>query len=359
MGVRWPFLLIAFALTACQPQASARVTPSPLPASPPGDLIYVQDPNGPRMLELDWSGKLRGTISAQGLSSPSPDGSRFIRATDHTSVEDSRGLVLGTLDADLTSYGLSSWADDDRHICGIVFPSEMGPETGTGSLWIAAPGEKSRTVGPVGQSGSNPSVAACSIKNHKAIVAGGLFPHWPPETTRYLISTGIEVMNLATGAVEYQHQYPLGYLAGQGIPGVAPDWVLVSASPDGHYVAESGVFNGTTAIRELPSGKIVESLHGSVRGFSWDGSRVVVSRWNGGSDFEAELVRWADQKVIWHRSAFAQSMLARPDSADVLIGISGAEGGAPELVVVNGAGTATTIVRDALVTWPCPCPAGP
>src|SRR5207244_2306191 len=164
-------------------------------------------------------------------------------------------------------------------------------------------------------------------------------------------------MNLATGAVEYQHQYPLGYLAGQGTPGVAPDWVLVSASPDGHYVAESGVFNGTTAIRELPSGRIVASLHGSVHGFSWDGSRLVVSRWNGGSDYEAELLRWADQKVIWHRAGMAQSMLARPDSADVLIGIGGAEGGAPELVVVNGSGAATTIARDALARWPWHCPA--
>jgi len=310
------------------------------------------------MLELDWSGRVRGTVPAQGLTSPSPDGSRFIRATDQATVEDSRGRPLGTLDAGLTEYGLSVWADDDRHICGIAFPAGTGPDSGAGSLWIAAPGEKSRIVGPVGKSGSNVAVAACSIKNNRAIVAGGLFPHWPPETTRYLISTGIEVMNLATGAVEYQHQYPLGYLAGQGIPGVAPDWVLVSASPDGHYVAESGVFNGTTAIRELPSGKIVGSLHGSVRGFSWDGSRVVVSRWNGGTDYETELVRWADQKLIWHRSALAQSMLARPDSADVLIGINRADGGAPELVVVNDAGTASTIARDALVTWPCPCPAG-
>ena len=356
--MRPPVLLIALTLTACQPQPSAQLTPPSLPTQA-ADLIYVQDPNGPRMLELDWSGKVRGSVSAQGLSSPSPDGSKFIRATDHTSVEDSRGHELGTLEGDLISYGLSSWADDGRHICGIVFPSGNGPDTGTGSLWIGAPGEKNRIVGPIGKSGSAAAVAACSIKNNRAIVVGGLFPHWPPQATRYLISTDIEVVNLTAGTIEYQHQYPLGYLAGQGIPGVAPDWVLVSASPDGHYVAESGVFNGTTAIRELPSGRIVASLHGSVHGFSWDGSRLVVSRWNGGSDYEAELLRWADQKVIWHRAGLAQSMLARPDSADVLIGIGGAEGGAPELVVVNGAGAATTIARDALVTWPCPCPAGP
>src|SRR5205823_1518107 len=97
--------------------------------------------------------------------------------------------------------------------------------------------------GPAGQ--IRVECRRCSVLHQEqpGIVAGGRFPHWPPETTRYLISTGIEVVNLATGAIEYQRQYPLGYLAGQGIPGVAPDWVLVSASPDGHYVAESGVFN--------------------------------------------------------------------------------------------------------------------
>jgi len=52
-------------------------------------------------------------------------------------------------------------------------------------------------------------------------------------------------------------------------------------------------------------------------------------------------------------------MLAKPDSSDVMIGVSGVAGDAPELVVVNGAGAATTIARDAPVTWPCPCPAGP
>jgi hypothetical protein len=167
------------------------------------------------------------------------------------------------------------------------------------------------------------------------------------------------VVKISTGTIEYVHQYPLGYLAGQGAPEVAPDWVLAAASPDGRYAAESGVFNGTVAIRDLSSGKVVSTLHGSARGFSWDGSRIVLSLWKGGSAYEAQLVRWADGKIVWHRSALAQSMLAKPDSIDVMIGVSGAAGGAPELVVIDNAGAAKTIARDALLTWPCPCPAGP
>ena len=351
--------MIAFVLTACEPQASAHVTPSPSPAGLPGNLIYVQDPSGPRMLEMDWSGKVHGSVPVLGFSGPSPDGSRFLRATAKVSVEDWQGHSLGGLDLDPNMYGLATWADDGRHVCGIVVASGNGPDAGKSSLWIGAPGEPGRIVAAVGKPDSQAAVAACSLKNDRAIVAGGRFPHWPPGTTRYLITDEIQVVKLSTGTIEYEHQYPLGYLAGQGVPGGAPDWVLVAASPDARYVAESGVFNGTTAIREMASGKVVSTIHGSVRGFSSDGSRIVVSLWNGGSDYQAELIQWADQQVVWRRAALAQSMLAKPDSTDVMIGVSGPAGGAPELVVIDSTGRPTTIARDANVTWPCPCPAGP
>ena len=311
------------------------------------------------MLEMDWSGNVHGSVPTLGFTSPSPDGSRFLRATTAISAEDWLGHPIGALDVDPNVYGLAMWADDGRHLCAVGAPAGSGPDAGKGLLWIGAPGEKGRIVGAVGKAGSQPAVAACSLKNDRAVVASGLFPHWPPGTTRYLITDEIQIVKLSTGSIEYQHQYPLGYLAGQGDPGAAPDWVVVAASPDAHYVAESGVFNGTTAIREMPSGNVVSSLHGSVRGFSWDSSRIVVSLWNGGSDYEAELIRWADDQVLWRRAALAALMLAKPDSGDVMIGLTGAAGGAPELVVVNGAGAATTIARDAPVTWPCPCPGGP
>jgi len=73
------------------------------------------------MLEIDWSGKVRGSVFAQGFSGPSPDGSRFLRTTDHVTVEDWRGHWLGPLAVDPTFYGLPTWADDSQHVCGISF----------------------------------------------------------------------------------------------------------------------------------------------------------------------------------------------------------------------------------------------
>jgi hypothetical protein len=341
-------LLIAVALAACQPQASAKVTPSSSPAAPPGDLIYVQDPSVPQMLEMDWFGKVRGSVSARGFSTPSPDGSRFLRTTDHIVVEDWRDHALGALDADANSYGLGTWADDGQHFCGITFPPNSAPDAGMGSLWITVPGEKSRAVGPVGKPGSDPAVAACSIKNNRAIVAGGLEPHWPPGATRYLITGEIQVVNLSTGAIEYEHQYPLGNLGGQLETGTRGDWVLVAASPDARYLAESGVFNGKTTIREVPSGKPVATLPASVRGFSWDGSRVAASV-NVGGTTEAQVISWADQRIVWHGSGVAQSTVARPDSADLLIGRAGAAGDWYDLVVVGADGTWMEVVRNGFV----------
>ncbi len=311
------------------------------------------------MLEMDWSGKVRGSVSARGFSSPSPDGSRFLRTVDGISAEDWQGHAVGRLDLDPNVYGLAVWADDGRHICGVVTRSGSGPDAGKGFLWIGAPGETGRIIAAVGKPGSQPGVAACSLKNDRDIVASGLFPHWPPGATRHLITAEVQVVKLSTATIEYEHQYPLGNLGGQRGTGMPGDWVLVAASPDGRYLAESGVFNGKTTIREIPSGKPVATLLGSVRGFSWDGLRVVVSLWNGTSDYGAEVISWADQKTIWHRPVVAQSMLARPNSTDAMIGVSGPAGGAPELVVIDAAGASTTILREGIITWPCPCPAGP
>ena len=350
--MRRPILLIALTLAACEPQALAHVTPPASPTtkstSPPADLIYVQDPSGPHMLEMDWSGKVHSSVSAQGFSTPSADGSKYFRSTERIIVEDWRGHSLGALDADPNSYGLGTWADDDQHFCGISFPPNRGPDTGTGVLWIAAPGEKSRTVGPVGILGSNPTVTACSMKNNRAIVASGLEPHWPPGATRYLITGVIQVVNLSTGAIEYEHHYPLGNLGGQLETGTRGDWVLVAASRDGRYLAESGVFNGKTTIREVPTGKALATLLGSVPGFSWDGSRVAASV-NVGGTTEAQVISWADQRIVWHGSGVAQSAVARPNSADLLIGRAGAAGDWYDLVVVGADGTSVEVVRNGFV----------
>ena len=319
------------------------------------DLVYVQDNSASRLLEMDWTGKFRGSVSGE-ITMPSADGSRFLRTGDRLEAQDWQGHSLGQFGANLLAYGLALWADDGQQLCAVMISPTGGPTAGGGTLWIGKPGETGRVVGHVGSNGPGPGIAACSVKNNRAVVAGGDFPHWPPMATRHLITTDIQVVDLATGAVLSQHDYPVGELAGQG---GTPDWILASVSPDAHYVAESGVFNGSTTIRDLVTGKPVAQIHGSASGFSWDGSRVVVNVSGSASGYEAEVVSWVDQRIIWHGAGNVQGIVARPHSTDVMLSLADPAGGLSDLIVVDGAGTATTIARNVTMVSPCPCPAGP
>ena len=349
--MRRSWILLGLALAACQSQSHAPTgsTPSPTARS---NVIYVAD-NG-QMTELDWSGNRVGSVSALGFSSPSPDGSRFLRSSpagDRLASEDSLGRSLGPLDLNPNVYGLAAWADDGKHICGIVFPTNRGSDSGSGSLWIGAPGEHGRVVAPVGGPGSSPAVASCSIEAGRAVVVWGDFPHWPPQAERHLITTRIKVIDLASGASLYEHTYT----AGEANPNLRPDWILDTVSPDGRYVAETGVFaNSSSSIRDLASAKVVATLPGAVVGFDSQGSRVVM---NNGPLSQVQLLSWKNGVVTWHRPGLAQQVLARPGSDDLLLSITSAAG-AGEIVSITEAGT-NVIAGDAAIQWPCPCRPGP
>jgi hypothetical protein len=122
-------------------------------------------------------------------------------------------------------------------------------------------------------------------------------------------------------------------------------------------VAENGLFSGTTTIREVPTGKQSATMHGSVVGFNWDGSRVVLDIGNRESA-EARVVTWSDQKVLWHGPGIAQSMLARPNSKDIMLGVHSTFGDDTDIIAVDGEGTGHVVSRNLSVNWPCPCPIG-
>lgn len=204
----------------------------------------------------------------------------------------------------------------------------------------------------MGKAGSDPGIAACSMNKDQAIVVGGLKAHWPPGATSYLITAEVQVVKLSTGVIEYERSYPLGNLGGQRGSGSRGDWVLVSASADGHYLAENALFSATTTIREIPGGTQVASVPGSVLGFSWDGTRVVVRV----SSSEARLIAWADQRVLWHTPAVSQWVLARPNSSDLMVGVVNPGGGLNDLILVTGDGASTVLAHNAMVHVPCPCP---
>jgi hypothetical protein len=348
--------MLAISLAACQAQSApgppASSTGSPAPYA---DRIYVQEGSGQRMLELDWSGKIVGSVAAVGFGTASPDGSKFIRSGDHPSIEDWRGHSLGSLDSQLVTYGFPTWAEDNLHLCGIAFPASVGSDAGQGSLWVLTPGNKAHIIGPVGMAGSQPAVQACSISNNTVVVAAGASPHWPPGATRYLITTEVAAFNLSTGAVEYQRVYPQGNMGGQldATPDKHADWVLVTPSSDGRYLAESGVFSHMTTIREIASDKPVATFPGSVTGFSSDDSRVVVEMTAADVPAEVRVMTWQDQRIIWHYPVTSAGVMARPNSSDLLIETPRPNGNS-DLFAVTKTG-AVTIAANVLPPSVCPC----
>lgn len=349
-------VLLAISLAACQAQAAPRPAASSTEnRAPYADRIYVHDASGQRMLELDWSGRVIGSVAAAGFGTPSPDGSKFIRSGDHPSIEDWRGHSVGSLDSQLITYGFPTWAEDSLHLCGIAFPASVGSDAGQGSLWILTPGSKARIIGPVGMAGSQPAVQACSISNNTVVVAAGASPHWPAGATRYLITTEVAAFNLSTGAVEYHRVYPQGNMGGQldPTPDKHADWVLVTPSSDGRYLAESGVFSHLTTIRDIASDKPVATFPGSVTGFSSDDSRVVVDNTAADAPNEVRVMTWQDQRTIWHYPVSAAGVLARSNSGDLLIETPRPNGNS-DLFAVTKAG-AVTIAANVLPQSVCPC----
>ena len=164
-------------------------------------------------------------------------------------------------------------------------------------------------------------------------------------------------MNLSTGAIEFERDYPLGNLGAGGTIAAQANWVLVAASPDARYVAENGLVSGSSAIREVPTGKQAATLQGFVLGFNSDGSHVVLNVGKGESA-EAQVAKWSDLKVLWHGPGIAQSMLALPNSSDIMIGVHGTIGDDTDIIAVDGGGRSHVVSRNLSVTWPCPCPIG-
>jgi hypothetical protein len=310
--------LFAIALSACQSAAAVR----PSPSSAYVDRFYVHDPTGDRLLEFDWSGKKVGSVMANGFSTPSADGSRFLRNGDQPAIDDWTGRRIAAFDWSLSAYGPPMWSDNGD-LCGVsVQPSGTSQKA---SLWVKPAGKAIRTIATLDAQGGVPAIQACSISSNQAVLATGAEPHWPPGATRYLITTEVDVVNLATGATVFHHVYPQGNMGGQLETGPHGDWVLVTPSPDARYLAETGIFDGKTSIRDTASGKILASSSGTARGFSSDGSRIVINARNGAFD-EIQVITWSDQKVLWRGPGQAAGVVPRPGTSDLLIAMTNSNG---------------------------------
>lgn len=296
-----------------------------------------------RLVALDWTGRLVGTIYQTPALGQAPDGSILI-GPEGVYVDRS-GQVIARIspyrDAPVV-------ADDSRNVCALR-DADGRPGAGVGQrLWISAGpiGGPLRQRGSVGLVGINaqPMLMACSLSSDRAVVAD-------MGTNG---TTGVRVVVLSTGRLIYQRAY-------QGGP------IGAVTSHEARYVAEiaptydsaNRPTGGVTLIRRSADGSIVARLADRrVVSFSWDGLRVVTAPFPGGIGLnEIQVVEWRDGKILWRlpgppgtdgNEAFVA--LAQPTGPAVVVGVGEPQssGLVDGLWLVQPDGTATSIVSGAV-----------
>ncbi len=340
-------LAVAIIATLLVARENQRVVPGNKQPTP-ADLIWMQNGNTPTDYKvIDWSGKSVNTLSMAGgdLVTPAFDGQTAMLGGSR--VIGWRGNELGSLNVPDTDLLDAAWADDNRHVCVIAQPPGNGPDQGLGTLWLAQPGSPARLVHRVGQVGSAPAVLACSVASNRAVIAGELNAHIPdPGGTTHLITLLVQVIDLTTGAVLYEHPY--GETASVA--------VFVVASPDGRYLAENRIsdpISGGSVVKEITTGRMVTTFpHASVVGFSWDGGRVNLHFGDGTTD-ETRVVDLVSGSTVWTHPG-PVTIGFRPRSSDFVAELDDPAGGY-DLLLVPQVGPATVIARQVNVSSWCGC----
>jgi hypothetical protein len=307
------------------------------PSSPPAGVPVIwysstspwQGPSqtgGYRLVAIDWSGKVVGTMYSNQPVHQAPDGS-LLTGQDSV-VMDASGRVLGRQPL---SYGNIVWAQDSRHYCMVV----DGGSAQAPSQWleIGVPGMQPSRVAALGSSlgkwGFSP--LACSVSGDRALIAD-------MGTQGYL---SLRVLALSTGRLIYRHDY------------TDSQAVSLVGSPDGRYYAE-GSTNGATGtlIRRVGDGAILGRLGPDrVVAFSADGSRVITAPALTSTAREVRLVDWRLAKTVWHdplSGNLAIYSLQRPGGSDFAVGIGRPSGfgDVDGIWLVHSDGSASKLVDE-------------
>lgn len=292
------------------PNSSQPGGPNPLNVDAATPLILYYDMSSSGLIDgMTWDGQV-GEVTSMPTdertppTSSNPAGTFFYASPN---IFDRSGRTVATLTGDGSDLP-GTWADDEHHYCQIapIHGASTSTVTGTfavtGELQLTTPGGKPRDVAPIGTqdpSANSFTVVACSVLADDAVIVqtsrSSLNPYGRAPSQYW-------VVQLSSGHLLWTRDLR----AAGGI-------VNVVASRDGRLVAEVRS-NGTTTIYSTsfdtsgaavsPNGVAVGQVTGKVRGFSWDGTLVIVGP-NPALDpaqqpaERASLISWSTGTVIW------------------------------------------------------------
>jgi hypothetical protein len=290
-----------------------------------------------RLVAIDWSGSMVGTMYQTPATQQSPDGS--ILTNRDNLYFDRTGAPRRT--ASTPAYYGSMLADDNHNLC------EIGPNGTTSNeqwVFIGRLDGPSRPIAPVGTIGARSGIGllACSVLNDRVVAA---------EVGMTGISS-LRVLTPSTGHLLYQRTY-------SGSP------TFVISSHDGKYLAEQTtsydtqgvVQSGMTLIRRTSDGQVVARIDKQrVVRFSWDDVRVVTAPlYVGGITRDVDVIEWQSGKILWRsagdpaqdggRPVYAFAQPNGPGLA-IAIGTQPKSGDVDQLFLVGADGQATQVVSE-------------
>ncbi|MEO6795947.1 MAG: Ig-like domain-containing protein [Candidatus Dormibacter sp.] len=315
------------------------------PGAPPAGVPVVwystsspwQSPssNPTRLVALDWTGAMVGTLYANAFGRQNPEGS-WLSMFDGTGALDRQGhLVPERL------FGGAVWSDAGNRYCNIGFDPARNNATSPQWLETGAIGGSVRRVATLGttQGGQGGfTILSCSTLSDRAVVGD-------QTQAGYL---DVRVMALSTGRILYSHAY-------------ANNPQMLVGSRDGRYLAESTNGSGpaATVIHRLSDGTIVARFSDQrVVAFSWDGSLVITApSWGEQVPGEIQLVDWRTGVVRWRLAGNPAATgqlpvyaMAQPSGTAFIVGVGNpnASGDADGLLLIQADGHAQKIVSGAV-----------
>ena len=287
-----------------------------------------------RLVAIDWSGNLAGTIYQASASQQAPDGSVFFTAD--RGLVDSTGAPLAMASGFRSSPTI---ADDSRSVCDV-------PDTGGGQLWLMTgpiSGPLHR-VAPAGLAGARNGAAilACSVVNDRAVLADiGMSG-----------TTAIRVIALSTGRVLYQASHTE---LGLGVISSRDGQYLVEQLPT--YDTQGQPLAAVSVIRRTSDGRVIARIDKQrVLRFSWDDKRVVTAPFFPGlGQTGVELLEWQTGKVLWRQPGSSGAdggrtvyAMPQPNGGSMAIAVSGqpGNGDVDQLWLVGADGQATQVVNE-------------
>lgn len=312
------------------------------------NLLYVHDPNHPGwLIGYDWSGQPRATVKPDQPASilMAPDGQSFATGLNAKGgsgeLRDRLGQPIPGSGA-LPGPAFQIWADDNKHMCGLIFDTHAFTYT----LTTVAPGEaaKSSFVTPRTQTDQEVfRLQSCSFRSDRAVIVHG----FPP--------TEVWVVKVSDGQVVSHHTYtdprPLSnVIASADATLMAEDWSFSPGQP--------GTAPKTT-IRKVSDRSLVATFDPSigVLAFSSDNSLVLVttSGPDGGTPDHLAVIELQSGRTLWSYAGPEQigSAVAEPGGNGFALLFRPATGTGPEadVVIVHGDGTSTQLPRRYEPTW--------